>query len=236
MKKSLLWALLLCLLAAAGSAAAETGLEQFAVRHGNEESPRIAITMDDVWETEWVWRSAELCEKYGIHMTFFPCGVNLAEEDRDSWRRVIELGNEIGCHSYFHESFRDDTVANLQARLTRFQKKLDAVLGFHYATRWFRPPFGNITDQDGTNRSAYAAAKKAGYDHVLLWNVSNTDPTQALHVARNGCIMLFHARKADYECLEILIPQLLEAGFEPVTVSALFGLELPETGALPPEE
>ena len=79
--------------------------------------------------------------------------------------------------------------------------------------------------------------KKIGYGHILLWDVSwvrnpNTnqlDPEGALQRTRNGSILLFHAREADYTVLEKLIPMLLEAGYEPVTVSELFGYDPPET-------
>ena len=47
---------------------------------------------------------------------------------------------------------------------------------------------------------------------------------------RNGSILLYHARKKDYECLVKLIPVLLEAGYEPVTVSELFEMEQPAPG------
>ena len=52
----------------------------------------------------------------------------------------------------------------------------------------------------------------------------------AIHKVQNGSILLYHARKKDYECLEALIPMLLEDGFEPVTVSEMFGFPMPEPG------
>ena len=69
-----------------------------------------------------------------------------------------------------------------------------------------------------------------GYDHVLLWDVSETNARKAAEKVQNGSILLYHARKKDYECLAELIPMLLDAGYEPVTVSELFGYPLPETG------
>ena len=51
----------------------------------------------------------------------------------------------------------------------------------------------------------------------------------AAELTHNGSILLFHARKDDYACLEELIPMLLEAGYEPVTVSGLFGYDPPPT-------
>ena len=53
---------------------------------------------------------------------------------------------------------------------------------------------------------------------------------KAAEKVQNGSILLYHARKKDYECLAELIPMLLDAGYEPVTVSELFGYPMPETG------
>ena len=77
------------------------------------------------------------------------------------------------------------------------------------------------------------AIRTYGYDHILRWDVSETDPEKALPKVQNGSILLYHARHKDYVCLETLIPRLLEAGFEPVTVSELFGFDLPETSEEP---
>ena len=80
-------------------------LANFSVRHASRESNKIAITMDDVNEPEYVWKSVELCRQYGIAMTFFPVGTNIREEDADYWRDVLEAGCEIGCHSLTHIHF-----------------------------------------------------------------------------------------------------------------------------------
>ena len=229
-------ALLLCLLVpAAVSGEGETGLEKFRVSHGSRDSKKIAITMDDVWEPEYVWKTMELCKQYGIRMTFFPCGCNIKEEDADSWRALVDEGFEIGCHSMWHDGFCDTGSSVLYRRLVTFQEHLENVLGYHYATRWFRPPFGTITDKDGRTNAAHHALTTFGYEHILLWDVSQTDPDKAILAVRNGSILLYHAREKDYECLVQLVPQLLEAGFEPVTVSALFGYDLPETSAFEEE-
>ena len=189
---------------------------------------KIAITMDDVYETEWVWKSVELCKEYGITMTFFPIGRNLKDEDRDNWRAVIEAGCEIGSHSSFHGAFHNIGQWIAIGRLGKFQEWLDRTLGFHYEVRWFRPPFGSIATGSGDTQAMATAIKTYGYDHIVRWDVSNTDPDKAFAATQNGSILLYHARHRDYECLKKLIPMLLEAGFEPVTVSELFGFPAPE--------
>ncbi len=208
-----------------GNPAEETGLEKFRVRHGCRDSRKIAITMDDANEREWVWKTVELCRRYGITMTFFPNGFNLHEEDREGWLDVIDAGCEIGSHGNDHASMEKQAPRLVLYKLGLFQEKLDAVLQIHYPVRWFRPPFGKTG-----NGAAIKTTQNYGFDHALLWDVSETDAKKAIHKVQNGSILLYHARKKDYECLEALIPMLLEDGFEPVTVSELFGFPMPEPG------
>ena len=230
-------AAVLCLALVISSSAAEQPAEDllgtFTVNHGSRESKKIAITMDDVYETEWVWKAAELCKQYGITMTFFPIGINLQEEDRDRWQAVLDAGCEIGSHSMNHLNFRDIGEYVAIERLGKFQERLDRVLGYHYEVRWFRPPTGNITDKNGSSAAMVRAIRTYGYEHILRWDVSQTDPAKAIEKVQNGSILLYHARHKDYVCLEALIPMLLEAGFEPVTVSELFGYPAPEAGGEP---
>ena len=79
-------------LSAADPAELEEVLSHFTLNHGPRSSKKIAITMDDVFETEWVWKSVELCRQYGITMTFFPIGRSLKDEDRDNWKAVLDAG------------------------------------------------------------------------------------------------------------------------------------------------
>ena len=230
----------ICLAVRIGSCAAETGLEDFRVRHGDRESKRIAITMDDVNEREWVWKTAELCEKYGITMTFFPVGRNLLEEDRENWQKVLDQGCEIGNHTSWHNDLGGLNKQEIMYTLLFFQESLDRMLGYHYEVRWLRPPFGNLADANGS-WSCISTIKKVGYGHVILWDVSwvtnpstnKLDPEGTFRRTQNGSILLFHAREADYTVLETLIPMLVEAGFEPVTVSELLGYDPPKAGGEP---
>ena len=229
--------LLLCGIVLLSCAAAEPTNEEllatFSVHHASREINKIAITMDDVNEPEYVWKCVELCRQYGIAMTFFPVGVNVKEEDADNWRDVLDAGCEIGCHSLTHIHFSNLDKAEVFRRLGRFQEILDGVLGFHYQVRWFRPPYGTIKSDGDNTRTIVQSLRTFGYNNILLWDISETNAKKAIKNVRNGSILLFHARKKDYECLEELVPLLLEAGFEPVTVSALFDLDPPATSEEP---
>ena len=229
-------ALILCLCALVSFAwAEETGLETFAVKHGSRESKKVAITVDDCYKTatEWIAADVELCKQYGIHMTFFPIVKTgcLEEKYRALWQSVLDAGCEIGCHGYQHLRLGSFDYWTLVKRLGRWQEELDKTLGYHYQTRWLRPPYGSIDGGKKLNdKQVTSALKRYGFDHYVHWEVSETkNMEKALEDIQPGSILLFHSKKKDTRFLEQLIPVLQEQGYEMVTLSELFGFDPPET-------
>ena len=196
----------------------------FIIRYGSREENKIALSMDDCYELDKVEETLEICREFGIIMTFYPLGLVLKEEDRELWQSVIDAGCEIGTHTMRHASINKGDARVLLAQILRPQEVLDQVLGYHYPIRTLRPPYGRVEDENGSTRMAYAALKLAGFDHVVNWDVSQTDPVLAAPRVQNGSILLYHARRKDVECIRQLVPVLLEKGFEFVTVAELIGL------------
>ncbi len=232
MKKAIALLLAFCLACSLLSALAENEnpLARFAIRNGSRAEKRIAITVDDAFDVTYVWKIRDLFKELGVVGTFFPIGKMLREKDREEWLKVVEYGNEIGSHNSGHYKMGSSNPWNILSSLGRFQQQLDIVLGYHYQVQSFRPPYGNITDENGSERTFRHAVNLFGYEHVILWDVSQTDPEKALEKVQNGSIMLYHSRNRDYKCLAVLIPQLLEQGYELVTVSDLLGFGEIQTG------
>ena len=205
-------------------------LAAFAIRHGSRDEKKVALTVDDSFDLEWTWKIRDLFREYGVVGTFFPIGKQIHQDDGEEWRKILEYGNEIGSHNYGHYKMGPSPIWTTISALGRTQQALDAALGYHYQIQVFRPPFGNITDAQGNGRNFRKAVEMFGYEHVILWDVSQTDPEKAIDKVQNGSILLYHARKKDHNCLEQLIPRLLEEGYELVTVSQLLGLGENETG------
>lgn len=203
----------------------------FRLRFGSREKPKIAITMDDAYDLQYVWKTVELCRKYGIRMTFFPVGRQLFEEDAEHWQDLLDAGCEIGNHTFWHSSLAKQSARSAVQSLNRFQEQLDKVLGYHYPVRWVRPPYGAVDNEKGSAWAVQKMLKSCGYNNAILWDVSQTNPEKAAKAVRNGSILLYHARKKDYECLEKLIPVLLEKGFQPVTISELLSADQTESGS-----
>ena len=220
------------------SAETQALLEEFTLTHGDRNSPKVAITVDDCWanSTKHLNRIIDLCEQYKIPVTFFALDLQgcLHPKHREMWQRALDAGCEIGCHYYNHIFMGSRDNWTIIDRLGKWQEDLDNTLGYHYQTRWLRPPFGNIEDQHISKRSTQRMTKVIkifGFDHIVRWDVSETVADKAVTKVENGCIMLFHGKNKDVKCLETLIPWLLENGYQPVTVSELFGYDPPETSA-----
>lgn len=209
----------------------ETDTLPFTIRAAEEETNKIALTIDDCYDLERVKDAVDLCNKYGITMTFFPLGTVLHPEDRELWQSVLDAGCEIGSHSYTHTSLPKLDSWSIISAMGRTQQALDATLGYHYEIRWIRPPYGLLAPSDGSASSdkVVAALRKYGFKHAVKWNVSQTDPSKAVWQIKPGCIALYHARTKDIRCLDTIIPQLLEKGYEPVTLSELLGFPPAET-------
>ena len=226
----LLLMFLLFSLLPASAAAIEDPLGRFAVRNGPRDEKRIAVTVDDFFDLpnkkikeKPAWKIRDLLHELGVTATFFPCGFTILPEDGPEWQLAIDYGIEIGSHNWGHYKMGSKDTWSILSSLGRTQEALDAALGYHYQIHCFRPPNGNIENAKGNGTTFRNAVSRFGYQHVILWEVSQTDPKKALQKTKNGSILLFHSRTRDYNCLKVLIPQLLEKGFELVTVSELLG-------------
>ncbi len=196
----------------------------FIIRFGSRDEPKISLSMDDCYNIDAVRETLDLCRQYGIVMTFYPLGIQLHEEDRQLWQDIIDAGCEIGTHTMRHNRFAHGEKKVAIAGILRPQEVLDHLLGYHYPIRTIRTPYGSIEDENNSNAKGIKILKLCGYDHVVNWDVSQTDPEKALPRVQNGSILLYHARENDVQCIRTLIPLLLDKGFEFVTVAELIGL------------
>ena len=222
LKRVLAMLLILMTLCSTAFATVEKG---FTMYHGNREEKSICITIDDLADTEMVQAIFELGQELDVPMTFFVLGYVLKEEDADLWRAIAESSCEIGNHTYAHQSLPDLGRSDIVRTLTRVQNRLDEILGYHYQMRVMRPPFGHI-NVDGSSYKVSHAVDEAGFERMVLCDVSELDPKKCYRQVQNGSILLFHSIKKDLECLKVLLPQLIEQGYNFVTVSEMAELSI----------
>ncbi|NLV57729.1 MAG: polysaccharide deacetylase family protein [Clostridiales bacterium] len=216
MKKLIAWLILLFIPLASVAETADV------YRSGDPTVSKIAITVDDCRNMTVFEGMLNLFKEEGIHATFFVVGNALQEKDRALWQRAVAEGHEIGNHTFGHADLSRTTRRTILSQLHRTEAALDLILGYHYQMRVMRPPYGHIAV-----RGTLGPVLDAGYSHVILWSVSQTDPEIALKKIKNGSICLYHTNTKDLRCLKELIPRLKAEGYEMVTVSELFGFEPP---------
>ena len=194
------------------------------IRHGDESTPRIALTFDDGPHPYQTDKILALLEKYNIKATFFVVGENVSYY-ADVLRREVAAGHEIGNHTYHHTVRAGCTEDTIHEELYTTAAIIEEVTG--QKPTLFRPPEGNVECIEKADAEGYT---------VVLWSVDTRDWAKTpaceivenvkMHV-KNGSILLFHdyvSKDAHtYEALETLLPALIDMGYEFVTVSDLLG-------------
>ena len=197
-----------------------------AYRSVKTDSMQIALTFDDGPHPLLTPRILEILDRYGVSATFFMVGVNV-ENYPETARAVIEAGHEVGNHTYSHHHIERMSPDGVETEIARCEDALEELC--EYRPHLFRPPEGAI------NSSIESCSEEHDYALILWsldtrdWESKNTEQIveAVLSNVKAGDIILMH----DYigrhsktpEALEILLPKLIERGFEPVTVSRLLG-------------
>ena len=195
--------------------------ENYVVRNGSRDVPKVAITVDDGFGHEMIRAIHELSIELDFPVTWFMVGYHFLPEEKELWEDVIARGNEIGNHTWKHSKLLSFSKSNADVQVRLCQERVDEVLGYHYPLRLLRPPYGQYKDNE---KNFLPVFEKYGVEKVVLWDVSETDPYKAFEDVQNGSILLYHTNQKDYECLKILVPMLKEAGYELVTVADLLGM------------
>ncbi len=195
------------------------------VYKSNESAQKkIALTFDDGPHPIITGRILDILEKYGINATFFVIGQNV-EYYPIAFDRIAKSECEIGNHTYSHRNVGNMSEAELLSELEKTERAIESRCDRH--TFLLRPPEGSF----GETVKQVSASR--GYD-IILWSIDTLDwahtsaevmANKVISSLSGGDIVLMH----DYtsggahtcEALEIMIPKLIDMGYEFVTVSEL---------------
>lgn len=189
---------------------------------------KIALTFDDGPHPTQTPEILDILAQYGIRATFFVIGQN-AEWYGDCLAMVSAAGHEIGNHSHTHANLNK---AGYDA-VCREIEEAERLIGerIEYRPHLLRPPGGQLGED------LYRAAGERDYT-VICWSVDTLDwahtppeviAENVLSNAEGGDIILFHdyisGESPTPAALRMILPVLLERGYEFVTVSELIGGE-----------
>lgn len=185
---------------------------------------KIALTFDDGPHPRLTPKILEILDKYSIKATFFVIGVN-AKNYPEQLKMILEREHEIGNHTYSHNVLKSLPKEKIEKEIFDTELQIKEIVD--YDLTLLRPPCGLY------DKSLEEIAEKNG-SKIVLWSLDTLDwkhssaiemSKKILRSVRDGDIILFHDYvSGEYNTprtLEIVIPILLEKGYEFVTVSEL---------------
>ena len=184
------------------------------------DKPMVALTFDD-GPGAYTDRLLDIFQTYGGQGTFFLMG-NKIDKRIDTVQRIVAEGHEVGGHSWSHKELTKISAESIESQLVKTRNKIYEVTGVYSAI--MRPPYGSYDD------NVKAVAKKLGIS-AINWNVDtldwkNKDPDYVYKATmkklKSGNIILFHdIHPTTVDAMERIIPDLLDQGYQLVTVSQL---------------
>jgi len=197
----------------------DTSIEYDIYNHSiiDKEKPMIALTFDDGPNHNTI-RVLDILEKYNAKATFFILGTNIKNNEKII-TRMNELNMEIGNHMYSHKLLTKLENEKILSEITQVDNLIFDIIN-KYPTL-IRPSYGTINNR----------IKKIIDRPIITWNIdtldwkyhnSNKIANKVLKNIDDGDIILMHdIYRATANSLEIIIPKLLEDGYQLVTISEL---------------
>ncbi len=183
--------------------------------------PMVALTYDDGPSDLATDEIIATLDKYGVKATFFMIGKQVMLFPEQA-RSVSEHGHEIGTHTYNHTEMTAVPEAEWEEGFTEGVQWIKDVTGREPVI--MRPPSGEMTDEG----MAFLGRKSMP---AILWSLDTKDwrtrdaqstAEAVLDSVQDGDIILMHdLYQSTAEATEIFLPELLERGYQIVTVSEL---------------
>ena len=187
----------------------------------NEEKkrPLIALTFDD-GPGQYTDKLLNCLEENNAHATFFMLGQNV-ENYQDEVKRMLEIGCELGNHSWDHSNMFNLSIDDVVANFKKADQALIDACGQESSV--VRAPYGNANDE------IMAAVGKP----FFMWSIDSRDwdlmDADADYNAimnddglQDGAVILMHdIHEPSVEAAIRLIPDLIAQGYKLVTVSEM---------------
>ena len=190
-------------------------------------APMIALSFDD-GPGHYTNQFLDLLEMYGVRATFCVVG-NLVNTQSEALERAVSLGNEVIGHSWDHKNLAKLSADAVRTQILDTAEIIEEVTGTD--VKLFRPPYGAVSD---TMRDV---ARELGFS-IIYWSVDpedwDTNDSEkvfdsVMQQVRDGSIILSHEiYKSTLIAYQRLIPELLNRGFQLVTVSELLNYRVRE--------
>jgi peptidoglycan/xylan/chitin deacetylase (PgdA/CDA1 family) len=184
-----------------------------------EDSKKVALTFDDGPSGKYTEEILDILKAYNVKATFFVMGEKI-EHKEHLIRRLVNEGHEIGNHTWEHCSlthgFDDDCFYSIE----KTNKEIENICGTKPTA--LRPPSGIIT------RSKIEIVNNMGLS-LVGWDIDSNDwrirektaikETIISELHGGDTILLHDVYKETVDAIKIILPELIQAGYQMVTIS-----------------
>ena len=177
----------------------------------------IALTFDD-GPSSFTDRLLDCLEANNAKATFFMVGKEIASFP-DEVKRMKALGCELGNHTYDHTDLATLSASDISSQISRVDQELVNLTG--QGATVVRPPYGSVND---TVKATVGTPMILWSIDTLDWKTQDVQATveEVMNNVQDGSIILMHdIYSTSVDAAEILIPQLIEDGYQLVTVHEL---------------
>ncbi|CAM5311938.1 polysaccharide deacetylase [Streptomyces tanashiensis] len=193
------------------------------ITHGPRDRPRVALTFHGQGDPALARRLLAQAEHAGARVTVLAVGGWL-DTHPGMARRILDGGHDLGNHTQRHIDINAMTEAEALAEIEACAGRLRRLTGS--VGTWFRPSRAR-----NAAPAVLRAARRAGYPHVLSYDVDSLDFTSpgAAAVVRNvtgpvraGSVVSLHFGYPDTAAaLPLLLADLDRRGLSAVTTTEL---------------
>jgi peptidoglycan/xylan/chitin deacetylase (PgdA/CDA1 family) len=192
--------------------------------HGPRDRPRVALTFHGQGDPAIARAILSEAEKHGARITVLAVGT-WVDQHPELARRILDGGHDLGNHTQRHLDINAMTEADARAEITDCVdclKRLTGSIG-----TWFRP-----SRAPTASPLVARLARRAGYPHVLSFDVDSLDFTKpgadavthkVLAEVRGGSVVSLHFGYPDtVAALPAVLEELARRGLSAVTTTELF--------------
>lgn len=183
----------------------------------NPNRPMIALTFDD-GPGKYTMRLLEALEEYDARATFFMLGQNVSKYSKEI-EKMVEIGCELGNHTTTHARLTELSVKDIEKEINTTNKAIEGIVG--QRATLVRPPFGAVN----------ANVRKTVKTPLIMWSLDTLDwkrknadsiTKYVMEHVQDGDIILLHdIHDFSVKAAIDFIPQLIEQGYQLVTVSEM---------------
>lgn len=198
------------------------------VYKGPSDRPLVALTIDDGFLVRH--EILDVLVSKGAGATFFLIGDRVIQKDQNFIfiKRALDLGYEIGNHTYTHGDLDKKTQEQIKFELSKCEEVLKAISPGTSTLPYLRPPGGN------KHTLSIETAADMGY-RMFLWTISgdignySTNELVNLYLRQIdslanpwGSIILMHFIPRSLLALPAIIDGIRTRGMEPVSLTRLY--------------